>query len=66
MATEVKLPQGWLRKDVQRASERLDRWSSHSMAKESSGSDIGKSTAKTGSVVGGRGDERTKNRGSAA
>lgn len=38
MATEVKLPQGWLRKDVQRASERLDRGSTHLKVHESASS----------------------------
>ena len=46
MATEVKLAPGWLIKDVQRASERLDCWSSHTRSSESSGPYAQESTAK--------------------
>lgn len=59
MATEVKLPQGWLRKDVQRASERLDRWSTHPKVHESESSCF-KEAIKSASEITARNDKPVK------
>lgn len=49
MAAEVKLEPGWLRKDVARASQRLDQWAPPAQSKEPANSASSAPTRNRGS-----------------